>query len=110
MQMEDYLYQKDLYLPLGRKEKIADDYEGWRMGVSWQKGTRNNTVVPGFVGALQYFERKNNKGCDERIGELYEKPSASNKVFLIKHFFNMKMSEGQFVVDYLKEFNPLLVS
>ena len=58
MQMEDYLYQKDLYLPLGRKAKIADDYEGWRMGVSWQKRIGNNTTVPGFVGGFQYFKRK----------------------------------------------------
>ena len=34
MKMEDYLYQKDIYLPLGEK-KIVNDYEGWRMGGSW---------------------------------------------------------------------------
>ena len=41
------------------------------------------------------------------LGKLYEKPSASNKVFLMKHLFNMKMSEGGSVVDHLNEFNKL---
>jgi hypothetical protein len=37
MQMEDYLYQKDLFLPLSLKticSKEVDDHEGRRMGDS----------------------------------------------------------------------------
>ena len=41
------------------------------------------------------------------LGKLYEKPSASNKIFLMKHLFNMKMSEGGSVADHLNEFNTL---
>ena len=37
--------------------------------------------------------------------KLYEKPSASNKVFLIKSLFNMNMSEGGYVIDHLNDFN-----
>ena len=36
---------------------------------------------------------------------LCEKPSASNKLFLIKHLFNMKMVKGGSFVDHLNEFN-----
>jgi len=39
------------------------------------------------------------------LAKLYEKPLASNKLFLMKHLFNMKMSEGGYVVDHLNEFN-----
>ena len=39
--------------------------------------------------------------------KLYEKPSTSNKVFLMKRFFNMKMSEGGSVADHLNEFNTI---
>ena len=39
------------------------------------------------------------------LGKLYEKPSASNKVFSMKRLFNMKMSEGGSVADHLNEFN-----
>ena len=41
------------------------------------------------------------------LSKLYEKPLASNKVFLMKHLFNMKMSEGGSVTDHLNEFNTL---
>ena len=42
----------------------------WRMkmGGSWYKGIGSNTVVLGFVNGFKYFERKNNRGCDENIG------------------------------------------
>ena len=36
---------------------------------------------------------------------LYEKPSASNKIFLMKRLFNMKMSKGGSVTNHLNEFN-----
>ena len=41
------------------------------------------------------------------LSKLYEKPSAYNKVFLMKHLFNMNMSEGGFVCDHLNAFNTL---
>ena len=39
------------------------------------------------------------------LEKLYEKPSASNKVFLMKRLFNMKMSEVGSVADHLNDFN-----
>ena len=41
------------------------------------------------------------------LATLYEKPSASNKVFLMKHLFNMKMVEGGSVTNHLNEFNSV---
>ena len=41
------------------------------------------------------------------LGTLYEKPSASNKVFLMKRLFNMKMVEGGSVADHLNDFNTV---
>ena len=41
----------------------------------------------------------------ETLAKSYEKPSTSNKVFLIKHLFNMKMSEGGSIMNHLNEFN-----
>jgi hypothetical protein len=41
----------------------------------------------------------------ESLAKLYEKISASNKVFLMKRLFNMKISEGGFVANHLNEFN-----
>jgi hypothetical protein len=36
---------------------------------------------------------------------MYEKPLSSNKVFLMKHLFNMKMSEVGSIASHLNYFN-----
>ena len=41
------------------------------------------------------------------LAKLYEKPLASNKVFLMKCLFNMKMSEGGSITDHLNDFNTV---
>ena len=41
------------------------------------------------------------------LDKLYEKPSVSDKVFLLKSLFNMKMSEGGSIADHLNEFNTV---
>ena len=43
----------------------------------------------------------------QTLARLYEKPSTSNKVFLMRYLFNMKMVEGGSVVDHLNEFNTI---
>ena len=45
------------------------------------------------------------EGFIKELAKLYENPSASNKVFLMKGLFNMKMSEGGSVADHLNDFN-----
>ena len=39
------------------------------------------------------------------FAKIYEKPSASNKAFVMKRLFNMNMSEGGSVADHLHDFN-----
>ena len=41
------------------------------------------------------------------LATLYENPSASNKVFLMKRLFNMKMAEGGSITDHLNDFNTI---
>ena len=41
------------------------------------------------------------------LAKLYEKPTASNKVFLMKHLFNMNMSEDGSNADHLNDFNTV---
>ena len=43
----------------------------------------------------------------ETLAKLYEKPSALNKVFLMKCLFNMKMAEGGSVASHLNDFNTI---
>ena len=41
----------------------------------------------------------------QTLARFYENLFASNKVFLMKHLFNMKMEEGGSIADHLNEFN-----
>jgi hypothetical protein len=67
--------------------------------------------VPSSVSGFQHFKRKDNKkDLMKALAKLYEKPSSSNKVFLMKHLFNMNMSEGGSVADHLNEFNMVTKS
>ena len=70
--MEDaygILFISEGYIPtIGWNIKEFDVHEGWIMGGSWQKGTRNDTTKPGSICGFQYFERKYNEGVDACIG------------------------------------------
>ena len=57
--------------------------------------------------AFNISKEKTIDGVMSALSKIYEKPSASNKVFLMKHLFNMNMSEGGSIVDHLNEFNTL---
>lgn len=42
------------------------------------------------------------------LSNMYEKPFANNKVFLMKRVFHLKMDEGDRVVTHVKEFNTIV--
>ena len=106
MQMEDYLYRKDMFLPLGRKTKqqMTMKDEEWEV-----LDIKEPAIIQLFLVSSMAFnisKEKKTKGVST-LGKLYEKSSDSNNVFLMKHLFNMKMSEGGSVVDNLNEFNTV---
>ena len=57
--------------------------------------------------AFNITKVKTTRDLMKTLATLYEKPSASNKVFLMKHLFNMKMAEGGSIIDHLNEFNTI---
>jgi hypothetical protein len=107
MQMEDYLYQKDLFLPLSGVEKklAAMKDEEWEILDRNALGTIRLSLAASV--AFNISKEKTMKGLMDTLAKLYEKPSASNKVFLMKRLFNMKMSEGGSVANHLNEFNTV---
>ena len=48
---------------------------------------------------------KTTKGLWKKLHDLYEKNTTSNKVFLVKKLYNLKMKEGASVAEHLNEFN-----
>jgi hypothetical protein len=107
MLMEYYLYQKDLFLPLGgivRKSTAMKDEE-------WEVLDRNALgMISMSLEAsvdLNILKEKTMKELMDVLVKLYEKPLVFNKVFLMNSLFNMKMLEGGYVSDHLNEFSTV---
>ena len=58
--------------------------------------------------AFNVTDQRTTKDLMKILNMLYEKPLASNKVFLMKRLFNLKMSEGGCVASHLNEFNSII--
>jgi hypothetical protein len=105
MQMEDYLYQKDIFLPLGgiAKKSMAMKDKEWDFIDRKALGTIRLSMAASV--AFNILKEKTMTELMDTLAKLYEKPSASNKVFLMKRLFNMNMSEGGSIANHLNEFN-----
>ena len=107
MQMEDYLYQNDLYLSLGGKAKQSTVMKDEEWEVLDRKALGTIRLCLASSVAFNISKEKTIEGVMSALSKLYKKPLASNKVFLMKRLFNIKMSEGGSVADHLNEFNTL---
>jgi hypothetical protein len=103
--MEDYLYKKDLFLPLGgiTKNSTAMKDKEWEILDRKALGTIRLSLTT--LVDFNISKEKTTKDLMDALAKLYEKPSASNKVFIMKRLFNIKMSKGGSVADHLNEFN-----
>ena len=84
MQMEYYLYQKYLYLPLSRKtKKLAAMIDAeWNILDRKALGTVRLCLVASVT--FNISKETTTEGLMQTLAKLYEKPSTSNKVFLMK--------------------------
>ena len=94
-------------MPLGEKSKqpVAMKDEEWE--VLDRKALGTIRLFLDSSVAFNISKDKTTEGVMSALSKLYEKHSASKKVFLLKCLFNMKMSKGGFVVDHLNEFNTI---
>eukprot|EP00253_Pinus_taeda_P023450 PITA_23450 len=110
MQMEDYLYQRDLYLPLSGKTKKLTSMIDTEWDILDKKAFGTIRLCLAASVVFKISKETTTKGLMSALAKLYEKPSTSNKVFLMKRLFNMKMLEGGSVVDHLNDFNTITKS
>ena len=103
--MEDYLYQKDQYLPLSWKTKKSVAMIDAEWNILYRKALRTVRLCLAALVTFNILKEKTVEGSMQTLVKLYEKPSASNKVFLMKRLFNMKMLEGGSIADHLNDFN-----
>ncbi|KAL2248266.1 UNVERIFIED_CONTAM: Retrovirus-related Pol polyprotein from transposon TNT 1-94 [Sesamum indicum] len=104
MQMEAYLYRKDLYEPLAEKSEKTSDEE-WK--VLDRKAMR--AIILSLSRNVAYHVKgaKSTKEVLQTLADMYEKPSAMNKVMLMKRLFRLQMEERKSVADHLNDFNQL---
>ncbi|KAL2234657.1 UNVERIFIED_CONTAM: Retrovirus-related Pol polyprotein from transposon TNT 1-94 [Sesamum indicum] len=104
MQMEAYLYGKDLYEPLAEKSEKTSDEE-------WKVLDRKamSAIILSFSRNVAYHMKgaKSTKEVLQTLADMYEKPSAMNKVMLMKKLFRLEMEERKSVADHLNDFNQL---
>ena len=100
MHMEYYLYQKDLFLPLGGTEKKSMTMKDEEWEVLDRKALGTIRLIPTTSMDFNISKENTMKDLIDELDKLYENPSMYNKVFLMKRLFNMKMSKGGSVVDH----------
>ena len=105
MQIEDYLYGRKLHLPLLGTKPEAMKAEEWalldRQVLGVIKLTLSRSVAHNVV------KEKNTTDLMKALSGMYEKPSANNKVHLMKKLFNLKMVENASGAQHLNEFNTI---
>jgi len=105
MQMEDILYQKDLYLPIDGKKPDEMKQADWDVLDRKALGTVRLSLAPSVASNIA--KEKTTTDLFKALEKMYEKPSAVNKVYLMKKLFNLKMPENSIVAEHLNEFNTV---
>jgi len=106
MQIENYIYQKKLYQPLSGDKPDDMKQEEWNLLDRQALGVIRLTLAKNVT--FNIVNKKTTAGLMKVLSYMYEKPSASNKVYLMHRLFNLKMGEGISVTDYINEFNTIL--
>lgn len=102
MQIEDYLYSKDLWKPLNDKPADMKD-DVWkvldRKAMSAVRLSLSRNV------AFHTAKETTTKGVLKVLADMFEKPSAANKVNLMRRLFHLQMTETTAASDHLNEFS-----
>ena len=104
MQIEDSLYQKNLYSPLGDKPMEMKDSD-WELLDRKALGTIRLSLSKSV--AYNIKNEKTTASLMAALSSMYEQPSAANKIHLIKKLFTMTMSEGAQFREHLSVFKEV---
>ena len=105
MQIEDYLYGRQLHLPFLGTKPEAMKAEKWALLDRQVLGVIRLTLSRSV--AHNVVKEKTATDLMKALSSMYEKPSANNKVHLMKKLFNLKMAKNASVAQHLNEFNTI---
>ena len=106
MQIEDYLYQKDLHEPLLGVKPDSMIVEQWNLKDRQALGLIRLNFSKNV--AFNIVEEKTTADLLRALANIYEKPSAMNKVYLMRRLFNLQMTDGGSVADHINDFNMIV--
>jgi hypothetical protein len=104
MQIEDYLYQKSMHQPLTSKPADMKE-DDWKLLDRKALGVIRLTLSRNV--AFNIAKEKTTAGLMKALSNMYEKPSASNKVHLMRRLFNLRMAEGASTAQHLNELSTV---
>nr|KYP40338.1 Retrovirus-related Pol polyprotein from transposon TNT 1-94 [Cajanus cajan] len=107
MQIEDYLYQKGLHEPLTGKKPEAMKEDEWSFLDRKALGAIRLTLSRNV--AFNIAKEKTTASLMAALSSMYEKPSAANKVHLIRRLFNLRMTEGASTAQHINELNTITI-
>ncbi|KAE8730100.1 hypothetical protein F3Y22_tig00003041pilonHSYRG00846 [Hibiscus syriacus] len=105
MQIEDFLFQKNLYQPLSGKQPEGMKNEDWALLDRQAFGVIRLTLSRNVT--FNIAKEKTTAGLMAALSSMYEKPSASNKVHLMRRLFHLRMTEGASMAQHLNELNTI---
>ena len=97
--------KKKLYQPLLGKKPYNITEDDWNLLDRQALGVIRLTLFRNV--AFNIVKEKTTAGLMAALSSMYEKPSASNKVHLMRRLFNLRMTEGASVAQHLNELNTI---
>ncbi|CAN1807780.1 Retrovirus-related Pol polyprotein from transposon TNT 1-94 [Linum perenne] len=106
MQIEDYLYGKKMHVPLLDKKPETMKDDEWALLDRQVMGVIRLSLSRSV--AFNVAQVKTTKEMMSVLSGMYQKPSANNKVHLMKKLFNLKMEESSSAAEHLNSFNTII--
>ena len=108
MQIEALLGECDLDVVLEEKLAGMDKVAEAIWNSKDQKARGKITLALTRSVAFNIMKETTARDMLAALSNMYEKPSAGNRVFLMRELFNMRMNEGSSVADHINEVNSIL--
>ncbi|VFQ77747.1 unnamed protein product [Cuscuta campestris] len=108
MQIEALLGECDLDIVLEEKPDGMDKAAEAIWDSKDKKARGKITLALTRSVAFNIMKETTARGMLTALSNMYEKPSAGNRVFLMRELFMMRMNEGSPVADHINEVNSIL--